>query len=107
MICRISGSTRPITAAAVFGGVGMGPQEAAFRRKVDVLIATPGRLLDHLQSDYARLDDIEHFVLDEADRMLDMGFLPDVKRIIQPAARAAPDTLLQRDDAGADRGADA
>ena len=71
-----------ITGAAVFGGVGIGPQEKAFRRKVDVLIATPGRLLDHLQSDYARLDDIEHFVLDEADRMLDMGFLPDVKRIM-------------------------
>jgi len=83
------GKHTSITAAAVFGGVGMGPQEAAFRRKVDVLIATPGRLLDHLQSGYARLDDIEHFVLDEADRMLDMGFLPDVKRIIQrlPARR--------------------
>jgi ATP-dependent RNA helicase RhlE len=76
------GKHTSITGAAVFGGVGMGPQETAFRRKVDVLIATPGRLLDHLQSDYARLDDIEHFVLDEADRMLDMGFLPDVKRII-------------------------
>ncbi|MGE0353390.1 MAG: DEAD/DEAH box helicase, partial [Gemmatimonadales bacterium] len=54
-----------------------------------VLIATPGRLLDHLQHDYAGLDAIEHFVLDEADRMLDMGFLPDVKRIIRrlPARR--------------------
>jgi ATP-dependent RNA helicase RhlE len=77
------GKHTPITAAAVFGGVGMGPQATAFRRKVDVLIATPGRLLDHLQHDYARLDTIEHFVLDEADRMLDMGFLPDVKRIIR------------------------
>ena len=77
------GKHTPITGAAIFGGVGMGPQEAAFRRKVDVLIATPGRLLDHLQSDYARLDSIEHFVLDEADRMLDMGFLPDVKRIVK------------------------
>ena len=77
------GAHTPLTAAAVFGGVGMGPQEAAFRRKVDVLVATPGRLLDHLQYDYARLDTIEHFVLDEADRMLDMGFLPDVKRIVK------------------------
>ena len=76
------GKHTSITGAAVFGGVGIGPQEKAFRRKVDVLIATPGRLLDHLQNDYARLDDIEHFVLDEADRMLDMGFLPDVKRIM-------------------------
>jgi ATP-dependent RNA helicase RhlE len=80
---RDLGKHTPITAAAVFGGVAIGPQEAAFRRKVDVLIATPGRLLDHLRSDYARLDAIEHFVLDEADRMLDMGFLPDVKRIIR------------------------
>ena len=83
------GTHTPLTAAAVFGGVGMGPQAAAFRRKVDVLVATPGRLLDHLQHDYARLDTIEHFVLDEADRMLDMGFLPDVKRIVNrlPARR--------------------
>jgi len=79
---RELGKHTRITAAAVYGGVGMGPQESAFRRKVDVLIATPGRLLDHLQSDYATLDAIEYFVLDEADRMLDMGFLPDVKRII-------------------------
>jgi len=79
---RDLGKHTPITAAAVFGGVGMGPQEEAFRRKVDLLVATPGRLLDHLQADYARLDEIEHLVLDEADRMLDMGFLPDVKRII-------------------------
>jgi len=79
---RDLGRHTPITAAAVFGGVGMGPQETAFRRKVDVLVATPGRLLDHLRSHYASLDGIEYFVLDEADRMLDMGFLPDVKRII-------------------------
>ena len=86
---RDLGKHTSITGAAIFGGVGMGPQEAAFRRKADVLIATPGRLLDHLQSDYARLDTIEHFVLDEADRMLDMGFLPDVKRIVRrlPARR--------------------
>jgi len=86
---RDLGRHTPITAAAVFGGVGMTPQEAAFRRPVDVLIATPGRLLDHLKADYAHLDDIEHFVLDEADRMLDMGFLPDVKRIVRrlPAKR--------------------
>ncbi len=73
----------PVTAAAVFGGVGMGPQETAFRRGVDVIVATPGRLLDHLQFPYARLDKVEHFVLDEADRMLDMGFLPDIRRIIR------------------------
>jgi ATP-dependent RNA helicase RhlE len=75
--------------AAIFGGVGMKPQEAAFRRGVDILIATPGRLLDHFQYPYARLDDLEVLVLDEADRMLDMGFLPDIRRVLRhiPAAR--------------------
>src|SRR3954454_19006404 len=57
----------PITAAAIYGGVAMGPQEAAVRRGVDVIVATPGRLLDHLPRPYARLDRIEHLVLDEAD----------------------------------------
>ncbi|WP_337288638.1 DEAD/DEAH box helicase [Candidatus Methylomirabilis sp.] len=73
----------PLKGAAVYGGVSMGPQEQAFRRGVDVLIATPGRLLDHFQYPYARLSGIEHLVLDEADRMLDMGFLPDIRRILQ------------------------
>jgi ATP-dependent RNA helicase RhlE len=72
----------PITAAAIFGGVGMGPQEHAFRTGVDVVIATPGRLLDHLKHPYAKLDRIDHLVLDEADRMLDMGFLPDIRRLL-------------------------
>lgn len=72
-----------VSGAAVYGGVAMGPQEQAFRRGVDVLIATPGRLLDHLQRPYARLDDVEYLVLDEADRMLDMGFLPDVRRVLE------------------------
>jgi ATP-dependent RNA helicase RhlE len=79
----------PVTGAAIYGGVGMGPQEHAFRSGVDVIVATPGRLLDHLRSAYARLDQIEHLVLDEADRMLDMGFLPEIRRIIAklPAKR--------------------
>lgn len=79
----------PITAAAVYGGVGMGPQEHAFRSGVDVIVATPGRLLDHLKHSYAKLDRVEHLVLDEADRMLDMGFLPDIKRVLKylPAKR--------------------
>jgi ATP-dependent RNA helicase RhlE len=76
-----------VTGAAVFGGVASGPQEDAFRRGVDVLIATPGRLLDHFQSDYARLDELEVLVLDEADRMLDMGFLPDVRRVLAALPR--------------------
>ncbi len=79
----------PVTAAAVFGGVGMGPQEHAFRSGVDVIVATPGRLLDHFKAPYAKLAHIEYLVLDEADRMLDMGFLPDIRRILRhlPARR--------------------
>lgn len=73
----------PLKGAAIFGGVGMGPQEQAFRRGVDLIVATPGRLLDHLQHPYARLDQVEVLVLDEADRMLDMGFLPDIRRILR------------------------
>ena len=73
----------PITAAAVIGGVGMGPQEHAFRTGTDVIVATPGRLLDHMKASYAKLDKIEFLVLDEADRMLDMGFLPDIRRILR------------------------
>lgn len=68
--------------AAVYGGVGMPPQERALRLGTDVIVATPGRLLDHLNNGVGRFDHLEFFVLDEADRMLDMGFLPDVKRII-------------------------
>ncbi len=79
----------PITGAAIIGGVGMGPQEHAFRSGTDVLIATPGRLVDHLRAPYAKLGALEYLVLDEADRMLDMGFLPEIRRILRqlPARR--------------------
>ena len=79
----------PLTGAAVYGGVGMGPQEHAFRAGVDVMIATPGRLLDHFTRSYGKLDGLEYLVLDEADRMLDMGFLPDIRRVLKhiPAKR--------------------
>jgi ATP-dependent RNA helicase RhlE len=79
----------PITGAAIYGGVGMGPQEHAFRSGVDVIVATPGRLLDHFRAPYAKLSGLEFLVLDEADRMLDMGFLPDVRRVLRhiPARR--------------------
>jgi ATP-dependent RNA helicase RhlE len=73
----------PITAAAVYGGVGMGPQEHAFRSGVDIIVATPGRLLDHFKAAYAKLAHLQYLVLDEADRMLDMGFLPDIKRVLR------------------------
>ena len=79
----------PVTAAPVFGGVGMGPQEHAFRSGVDVIVATPGRLLDHFTHPYAKLAALEILVLDEADRMLDMGFLPEIRKILRhlPAKR--------------------
>jgi ATP-dependent RNA helicase RhlE len=73
----------PLRAASIFGGVGMVPQEHAFRTGVDVLVATPGRLLDHFRFPYAKLQGLEILVLDEADRMLDMGFLPDIRRILK------------------------
>jgi ATP-dependent RNA helicase RhlE len=73
----------PLSGAAVFGGVGMGPQEHAFRSGVDVIVGTPGRLLDHFRAPYARLTGVEFLVLDEADRMLDMGFLPDIRRVLR------------------------
>ena len=72
-----------LRAASIFGGVGMVPQEHAFRTGVDILVATPGRLLDHFRFPYAKLEGLEILVLDEADRMLDMGFLPDIKRILK------------------------
>jgi len=73
----------------IFGGVGQAPQERDLRRGVDAIIATPGRLLDLMEQGYIKLDTIEFFVLDEADRMLDMGFLPAVRRIVKalPAKR--------------------
>ena len=67
----------------VFGGVGYAAQTSALRSGVDVLVATPGRLLDHLGRGNCRLNRVQYLVLDEADRMLDMGFLPDVRRILK------------------------
>ena len=72
-----------LKAAAVYGGVGMDPQARALRNGVDVIVACPGRLLDHFQYPYARLAGLEVLVLDEADRMLDMGFLPDIRRVLK------------------------
>ena len=66
----------------IFGGVGMEPQTRRLRSGLDLLIATPGRLLDHIGRKQADLGGVEMVVLDEADRMLDMGFLPDVRRIL-------------------------
>ncbi len=76
-----------LTATLVFGGVGQGPQVKALNRGVDILVATPGRLFDLKQQGHVQLNRVEIFVLDEADRMLDMGFLPDMKRVIAALPR--------------------
>jgi ATP-dependent RNA helicase RhlE len=78
-----------LRSAVVFGGVDMQPQTAELRRGVEILVATPGRLLDHVQQKTVNLSQVQMLVLDEADRMLDMGFLPDLQRILNllPAQR--------------------
>ncbi|NMH61125.1 DEAD/DEAH box helicase [Alteromonas ponticola] len=76
-------ATLPLTSTVVFGGVGINPQMKRLRSGVDVLIATPGRLLDLYQQNAVRFDQLEALVLDEADRMLDMGFIHDIKRILK------------------------
>ncbi|MBK9517806.1 MAG: DEAD/DEAH box helicase [Anaeromyxobacter sp.] len=76
------GHGRHVRGAVVIGGVGMGQQTMAFRDRREVIIATPGRLVDHLQQGTAKLDQVEILVLDEADRMLDMGFKPQLTRIL-------------------------
>src|SRR5688572_17462816 len=79
---RDYGKYVPLKSAVIFGGVSINPQIDLLRRGVDVLVATPGRLLDHAQQRTLDLQHVEIFVLDEADRMLDMGFLPDIRRVI-------------------------
>ncbi|MDB6016554.1 MAG: box helicase [Pedosphaera sp.] len=83
-----------LTSAVMYGGVGYGKQNDALREGVDILIATPGRLLDHIGRGTCRLDKVEYLVLDEADRMLDMGFLPDVKRIVERCPRQRHTSLF-------------
>jgi len=72
-----------IRSVSIYGGVGANPQIEALRRGAEIIVACPGRLLDHMQNKHANLGTIETLVLDEADRMLDMGFLPDIKRILR------------------------
>jgi len=84
-----------ITSIAVYGGVDMGPQERALKSGVDIVVATPGRLMDHMRSKTVAFDKLDTLVLDEADRMMDMGFWPDVRRIVQALPdSAARQTLL-------------
>ncbi|MGD0587736.1 MAG: DEAD/DEAH box helicase [Thermoplasmata archaeon] len=83
---KLAGHTH-LRGAAVYGGVGMGEQERALRGGAEIIIATPGRLLDHMSRGYVNFQGLKILVLDEADRMLDMGFLPDVRRILQRLPR--------------------
>jgi ATP-dependent RNA helicase RhlE len=76
-----------IRSATIYGGVGAGPQERALREGVEILVACPGRLLDHIDARLCKLDKIEVLVLDEADRMFDMGFLPQVRRVLSHVAK--------------------
>jgi ATP-dependent RNA helicase RhlE len=84
---RDYGRFTPLRVAVIFGGVGYGPQREQLRQGVDVVVATPGRLLDLLNQGTLHLRDISILVLDEADRMLDMGFLPDVRKIVERCPR--------------------
>ena len=86
----------------MFGGVNIKPQLPIVRGGVEILVATPGRLLDHIEQKSVNLGQVEIFVLDEADRMLDMGFIPDIKRIMallpkQAAEPAVLGDVLRRD----------
>src|SRR5258708_7859411 len=90
---EVYGKFTPIRQITIFGGVNQNPQIDKLRRGTDILIATPGRLLDLMGQGYVKLDRLEVLVLDEADRMLDMGFIHDVPRIIAPLPTQAQ-TLL-------------
>ncbi len=79
---RVYGQHLPLKSAVIFGGVNINPQIEALRQGVDILVATPGRLLDHLGQKTLDLSRVEIFVLDEADRMLDMGFIRDIRRVL-------------------------
>ena len=92
---RVYGKYSKLSSMVMFGGVGMQPQIDKLRRGVDILVATPGRLLDHHQQRTLDLSHVEIFVLDEADRMLDMGFIHDIKKVLAiiPAEEAEPAVL--------------
>lgn len=90
----VYGKYLPLKSEVIFGGVGINPQITALKNGVDILIATPGRLLDHVGQKTVDLSAVEVFVLDEADRMLDMGFIKDIKRIIEVLPRKKQNLLF-------------
>ena len=98
---RSYGRHLPLRQAVIYGGVGQKPQVDALRRGVDVLVATPGRLLDLMAQRHLRLDCAAHFVLDEADRMLDMGFIRDIRKIAAALPRRRQTLLFSATMPGA------
>jgi len=91
---RTYGKFLPLQSIEIFGGVSIIPQKEKLRRGVDVLVATPGRLLDHLSQNRGLLSEIEIFVLDEADRMLDMGFIHDIKKVLATLPKARQNLMF-------------
>jgi ATP-dependent RNA helicase RhlE len=85
-----------LRSTVVFGGMDMKPQTLELKKGVEVLVATPGRLLDHIEAKNAVLNQVEYVVLDEADRMLDIGFLPDLQRILSYLPKQRTTLLVQR-----------
>jgi ATP-dependent RNA helicase RhlE len=91
---RVYGRHLPVRSTVVYGGVSAVPQSEALRRGVDIVVATPGRLLDHVEQRNVNLGSVQVLVLDEADRMLDMGFIPDVRRILRLLPRQRQNLLF-------------
>jgi ATP-dependent RNA helicase RhlE len=91
---KIYGKYLPLKSAVIFGGVGINPQITMLRNGIDILIATPGRLLDHVGQGTVDLSAVEFFILDEADRMLDMGFIRDIRRVITILPKARQNLLF-------------
>ena len=91
---RTYGAHQPLRSVVIFGGVGINPQIDSLRRGVEIVVATPGRLLDHVQQKTIDLSKVEILVLDEADRMLDMGFIPDIRRILALLPRQRQNLLF-------------
>ena len=101
---RKYGKYTELRVVPIFGGVGIEPQSKALRRGVDVVVATPGRLLDHMERQNVSFNDLEVLVLDEADRMLDMGFRTAAQSDRERDPTIPADSALQRDDAARSRG---
>jgi ATP-dependent RNA helicase RhlE len=86
---RVYGKYTQLNSAVIFGGVGINPQIKQLKHGVDILVATPGRLLDHMEQRTVDLSKVEILILDEADRMLDMGFIRDIKKVLAACRRSA------------------